>query len=37
MDTSSILQSASIAQFYANKNILITGATGNALPHKQGQ
>lgn len=28
MDTSSVLQSASIAQFYANKNILITGATG---------
>lgn len=28
MDSSSVLQSASIAQFYANKNILITGATG---------
>jgi alcohol-forming fatty acyl-CoA reductase len=28
METSSVLSKTSIAQFYANKNILVTGATG---------
>ena len=31
MSNSSVLRSASIAQFYANKNIFITGATGEQL------
>lgn len=36
MDTSSVLQSASIAQFYANKNVLITGATGEQCCMREG-
>lgn len=28
LDSSSVLRNASIADFYANKNLFITGATG---------